>query len=274
LSIERNFFLKVIKKKQGLLSESFLIFWSFVSPFKSLFLELFNLNLLLNPMKLSILSVALIGGLLACQTPSSNESQANEPSSTTNEEAPTQVSEKVNWKSIASEEAILATALMAAPAESRDSCKVMGYNKKGELITLREGSNQFIVLADDPNKAGFSAACYHKSLEPFMARGRALKAEGKGHEEIFEIREQEVKSGKLKMGNHGATLHIYYGPEERYDPETNEVEGAQYRYVVYLPFATAESTGLPIQPVSSNHPWIMNPGTHRAHIMISPLANK
>jgi len=38
-----------------------------------------------------------------------------------------------------------------------------------------------------------------------------------------------------------------------------------------MPFATAESTGLPERPVEPHHPWIMNPGTHRAHIMISPL---
>ena len=107
-----------------------------------------------------------------------------------------------------------------------------------------------------------------------MARGRELRAEGKTGPEIFDIREEEAKSGKLDMGMPGATLHIYYGESDRYDPETNKVEDAQYRYVVYLPFATAESTGLPEQPIGSNHPWILNPGTHRAHIMISPLPNK
>lgn len=107
-----------------------------------------------------------------------------------------------------------------------------------------------------------------------MARGRELRAEGKTGPEIFDIREEEAKSGKLDMGKQGSTLHIYYGESDLYNPETNEVEGAHYRYVVYLPFATAESTGLPEKPVGSNHPWIMNPGTHRAHIMISPLPDK
>jgi hypothetical protein len=143
----------------------------------------------------------------------------------------------------------------------------------GEFVTFRDGNNEFIVLVDDPKKSGFNAACYHNSLEPFMARGRELRAEGKTGPEIFDIREEEAKSGKLDMGKPGATLHIYYGESEQYDPETNKVEGAHYRYVVYLPFATAASTGLPENPVGPNHPWIMNPGTHRAHIMISPLAD-
>ncbi len=175
-----------------------------------------------------------------------------------------------NFTPINSDEALIATALMAAPAESRENCKVIGYNMKGEFVTLKEGNNEFICLADNPKKEGFSSACYHKSLEPFMARGRELKAEGKNHQEIFDIREEEVKSGKLKMGAPGSTLHIYFGNEKEYNPETNKVKGAIYRYVVYLPWATSETTGLPEHPIAPNHPWIMNPGTHKAHIMISP----
>jgi hypothetical protein len=41
-----------------------------------------------------------------------------------------------------------------------------------------------------------------------------------------------------------------------------------------MPWATSESTGLPEIPMASNHPWIMEPGTHRAHIMISPLTEE
>ena len=172
---------------------------------------------------------------------------------------------------IDSEEALIATALMAAPEASRDSAKVIGFNMEGEFVTFREGSNEFIVLVDDAQKEGFNAACYHKDLEPFMARGRALRAEGKSRKEIFEIRGAEMANGELSIPT-GTALHIYFGPETNYDPETNKVDQARLRYVVYLPYATAASTGLPEQPVAANHPWIMDPGTHRAHIMISPLA--
>ena len=144
------------------------------------------------------------------------------------------------------------------------------------LITERDHSIIGFYLKDifGTDNSGFSAACYHRDLEPFMARGRALKAMGKSRTEIFEIREEEAKSGKLDMGKPGSTLHIYYGQDALYDPKTSEVDGAIYRYVVYLQFATSASTGLPEQPISSNHPWIMNPGTHKAHIMISPKSDK
>jgi len=175
-----------------------------------------------------------------------------------------------NFVAIDTDEALIATALMAAPEASRADSKVIGYNMAGEFVTLKEGTNEFICLADNPKKEGFNAACYHKDLEPFMARGRALRDEGKTEKEIFDMREEEVKSKKLSLPS-GLTLHIYYGKNSTYDPETSKVEDAQHRYVVYLPFATAASTGLPEAPKASNHPWIMNPGTHRAHIMITPL---
>jgi hypothetical protein len=202
--------------------------------------------------------------ILSCSSDSSNN-VTNKQSDQTPE------ADDDRFIEIDSDEALIATALMAAPAESREGCTVIGFNMAGEFVTFKEGTNDLICLADDPKQDGFNAACYHKSLEPFMARGRELKADGKSATEIFDIREEEVKSGTLTMGDPGSTLHIYYGKQTKYDPETAKVADAIYRYVVYMPFATAASTGLPERPVEPNHPWIMNPGTHRAHIMISPI---
>jgi len=223
----------------------------------------------------NLLTLTLLTAFLfACNTPSKKDPEASaspENVSEANTAKTETTTPAANLKPIDSDEALIATALLAAPAESRAGAKVIGYNMAGEFVTLKEGDNEFIILADDPKKEGFSAAAYHKDLEPFMARGRALKAEGKSAKEIFDIREEEVKAGTLPMGKMGATLHIYYGAKTVYDPATAEVDGAQYRYVVYMPFATAASTGLPERPMAANHPWIMNPGTHRAHIMISPV---
>lgn len=222
-------------------------------------------------MKRFLITIALIGALISCKNTSENQKEADDSAVAETVADSTADAVTTNYVPIDSDEALIAASLMAAPEESRAGCKVIGYNMAGEFVTLREGDNEFIVLADNSKQSGFNAACYHKSLEPFMARGRELRAEGKTGPEIFDIREEEAKSGKLDMGKPGATLHIYYGESDLYNPETNKVKGAQYRYVVYLPFATAESTGLPEKPIGSNHPWIMNPGTHRAHIMISPL---
>lgn len=220
-----------------------------------------------------LLSALIFGGLLiSCNTSDKSKSASTE--NVENEKSKEVVSKiDKQLKPIETDEDLIATALMAAPAESRATSKVIGYNMAGEFVTLKEGDSEYIVLADDPKKDGFNAACYHKDLEPFMARGRALRAEGKSADEIFAIREAEVKSGKIKI-TQGSALHIYYGPNTSYDPETSKVDGAKLRYVIYTPFATSASIGLPETPSAPNHPWIMNPGTHRAHIMISPLENK
>ncbi len=164
----------------------------------------------------------------------------------------------------------IASASLAAPKESRADVTVLGYNDKMELVTLKKGSNELICLADDPKKEGFNVACYHKDLEPFMARGRALKAEGKNGKEIFDIREEEVKSGKLAMPEQPTTLHVLFGDEGCFNAETGEAEGARLRYVVYIPWATSATTGLPERPIVPGGPWIMDPGTHKAHIMVTP----
>jgi hypothetical protein len=66
---------------------------------------------------------------------------------------------------------------------------------------------------------------------------------------------------------------VYSATAENFNSSTGEVTKGNYRYVVYIPWATAASTGLPIKPEAPGMPWIMDPGTHRAHIMIDPVKN-
>ncbi len=170
---------------------------------------------------------------------------------------------------IPDKESQIATAVLAAPDNMQKDATVLGYDQAGKLITLKKGTNDMICLADDPERNGFSVACYQKELEPFMDRGRELRAEGKSRGEIFKIRGEEITSGNLAIPQ-GATLNIFYATEEQYNKEAGKVDGGNKRYVVYLPYATAESTGLPLKPEMPGGPWLMEPGTHRAHIMITP----
>ncbi len=165
-------------------------------------------------------------------------------------------------------------ALLAAPKDMADSASVLGYNDKHELTELRTGTNDLICLADDPAVPGLNVACYQKDLDPFMARGRELRAEGKNMEEIMQIREKEVESGVLKMPKNPTTLYVYSAKPDDYNQTTGEVENGYLRSVVYIPYATAESTGLSTKPGAPGIPWLMDAGTHRAHIMINPPVQK
>lgn len=166
------------------------------------------------------------------------------------------------------------TALLAAPPDQRAATTVLGYDESGEMVLLQEGNGNLICLADDPEKEGIKVVCYSVEIEPFMARGRELLAAGKTETEKREIRKREVESGKLSMPDAPSMLYVFTGKEENYDKTTGELKDGNFRYVVYIPYATAESTGLPTKPFAPGMPWIMDPGTNRAHIMITPPREK
>src|SRR5690606_19517789 len=124
-------------------------------------------------------------------------------------------------------------------------------------------------LADEPGDERFHVACYHASLEPFMARGRALRAEGRSHEEVITTREEEARAGKLTMPEGPAALYSLTGTMDALDPATGTVMNAARLYVVYLPYATEAETGLSGIPAPGK-PWLMDPGKPWAHIMLMP----
>ena len=159
-------------------------------------------------------------------------------------------------------------AVLAAPEELRAAAQVLGYDAVGKLRVLRKGSNELICLADDPKDDAFSVACYHKSLEPFMARGRELRAKGVASDDVVHQRWQEANSGKLQMPQDPVTLYVLDG--SGYDAATGTVRDPYLRFVIYVPWATQESTGLALHPLAPGAPWLMFAGTAGAHIMINP----
>ncbi len=163
------------------------------------------------------------------------------------------------------------TAVLPAPEEDKADAMVYGYDQQGNLVVLREGTNNLVCLCDDPTKEGISVSCYSKKLEPFMARGRELTAQGKNFKEKRQIRGEEIASGKIKMPEEPSMTYIFYGTDENYDKTTGDLKDGKFRYVIYTPFATTESTGLPGKPHAPGMPWLMDPGTHRAHIMVGPF---
>ena len=163
----------------------------------------------------------------------------------------------------------LAAAPLALPAEMRAGATVMGYDAAGKLVTLRKGTNHMTCLAPNPASPRFQSACYHDALEPFMARGRELRAQGVKGDQVDTVRFAEAKAGKLKLPAGPAVLYQLFGEPGAYDPATNSVQGGSPLYVVYMPYATEASTGLQAKPAKGT-PWLMFPGTPKAHIMFTP----
>ena len=161
----------------------------------------------------------------------------------------------------------IAAAVLPAPAELRDGAAVLGYNAQGEVVTLRQGKNDLICLANNPANTRFSVACYHKDLEPYMARGRELSAQKITGDKSHEIRWKEIADGKLSMPREPRTLYVMVGTG--FDAASGKITNSYLRWVIYVPYATPESTGLSTK-ASDNAPWLMYSGKAGAHIMINP----
>lgn len=161
----------------------------------------------------------------------------------------------------------IAAAILAAPEPYRADATVHGYDASGAFTVLREGSGELVCLADAPDDERWSVSCYHRSLEPYMARGRELRAQGVEGEAINERRWQEVEAGSLDLP-YGALLYVLHG--DGWDEQAREVKNPYLRWVIYTPFATPEETGLSIRQRAPGEPWLMFPGTAGAHIMITP----
>ena len=62
------------------------------------------------------------------------------------------------------------------------------------------------------------------------------------------------------------TLYVLEG--NRFDAASLKVEDGYLRWVIYMPFATPESTGLQAKGTEGGDPWLMDAGTTSAHIML------
>ncbi len=161
----------------------------------------------------------------------------------------------------------IASAVQAAPPDRREAATVLGFDASGALVELRKGTNDLVCVADDPADAAITIVCYHADLAPFFARGRELLAQGVQGRVRDETRWKEIEAGTLKMPKETRASYVLTG--KSLDPATGEVGEPFLRWVLYTPYATAESTGLPTTP-APGAPWLMFAGTPGAHIMITP----
>lgn len=162
----------------------------------------------------------------------------------------------------------IALAVLPAPPGLREASTVLGYRPDGQLVRLRVGDNGIICLADDPREPRFHSACYHQSLEPFMARGREIRRiHGPDKRELSDsLRLADIRAGRIRMPAIAALYQIF-AADDSVDVATATIKSPSYLDVVYMPGATAKSTGLTTDALRGT-PWLMYPGKPWAHIMI------
>lgn len=162
----------------------------------------------------------------------------------------------------------IAAAVLPLPDSLRASARVLGYTGDGHFAELRAGAGPMTCLISKPGAERFQVACYHNTMEPYMARGRELRDQGVPDSTARRIRDQDVLAGRIHLPS-SAALYSLNGPAGSWDPATNALTGVSPLYVVYLPFASEASTGISATP-ARGRPWLMHPGEPGAHVMYAP----
>ncbi|HQR17301.1 MAG TPA: hypothetical protein PK948_02965 [Gemmatimonadales bacterium] len=156
----------------------------------------------------------------------------------------------------AGNEALIKSALAAAPAEIAKGAAVVAPGPDGKMVQLKAGTNGFTCLPDQPETPGKDAMC----LDP---QGMIWAQSWMAHDP----KPKNTAPGIVYMLAGGSDISAN-------DPWAKIVPGQKFiesppHYMVMWPF-DAKTTGLSTTP-SKTGSWIMFAGTPYAHLMINQV---
>ena len=157
-----------------------------------------------------------------------------------------------------SKEEQIAQAVSPLPESLRAGATVVTYDSKGEPVILREGTNS-IVCTPDQHGETFAVSCYHKAMRAQRDMSAKLRAEGKDAKAVTAAVNAARDAGKFPAPTAGMMMYNRSGKTEA---------EARVLWVMLMPNATAEATGLPTENPKNGGPWMMNAGKPGAHVMM------
>jgi len=152
----------------------------------------------------------------------------------------------------------IAQAVSPLPEMLRADATVVTYNKSGDPVVLRQGSNAIVCT---PNQGGttFAVNCYQKIMRAQNDMQAKLRAEGKDGKAIQAAIQEARASGKLPAVPVGIATYSRLGKTDA---------DSRVTWRIMMPGATAESSGLPDKKGAQGEPWLQLAGTPNAHIHI------
>jgi hypothetical protein len=158
----------------------------------------------------------------------------------------------------------IAAAVRPLSHELRDGATVFGYRHGNELEVLRWGSNGFVCDSDAPGDARYQVRCFEAALTPFMRRRDELNDAGIQGDAGLEVMAAEVEAGILDLPSGSIEMAL----KGRINEATGVPDSLSLTHYIYLPFATAESTGLSTTDGRDGKPYLMDPGHLDAHLHV------
>jgi hypothetical protein len=149
------------------------------------------------------------------------------------------------------------TPLLAAPASLREGATVVKWKADFTYDTLKKGTNRLVCYdrSGQPGQQPFSLECTSIANLDRVAQNMKFEASADKGKALFEAAE---KDGTRVKPEFGSVFYNLGGPER---------EKARPHTTIAVPFATAQSLGLPDNNKQGGV-WIMNAGTSTAHLMI------
>ena len=151
----------------------------------------------------------------------------------------------------------IARAVLAAPANQREGATVIKWKPDHTYDTLRKGTNRLVCYdrSGQPGQQPFSLECTSIANLERVAQNMKFEAMGDKRQAAFDAAEKDGSRVKPEFGS------VFYnlGGADR--------ERTRSHTTIAVPFATAQSTGLPDNNKQGGA-WIMNAGTSTAHVMI------
>ncbi len=167
---------------------------------------------------------------------------------------------------------LIAEAVRPLPEDLRANATVYRYDpESGDRIVLRQGSNQ--VECRPKDEEGFTR-CTPTANASRSDMSAKLRAQGMSDEDINATLETAEARGLVNPRIFGSMSYRLFDEPDR----------IQLLWIISVPNATPEQLGMPTGAQRDNAlagrgtPWMMNPGTPGAHLMIpingTELSNK
>ena len=149
------------------------------------------------------------------------------------------------------------TPVLAAPMNQRAGAMVIKWKPDFTYDVLRKGTNRLVCYdrSGQPGQQPFSLECTSVANLERVAQNMRFEAQGDKKQALLDAAEKDGTRVKPEFGS--VFYNLGGADRERARPHTT----------VAVPFATAQSLGLPDNNKQGGA-WIMNAGTSTAHIMI------
>jgi hypothetical protein len=158
----------------------------------------------------------------------------------------------------AQDDAAVAKAVLAAPAQLRDGATVIKWKSDFTYDTLKKGTSRLVCYdrSGFPEQQAFSIEC--TSVGNLDRVAQNLKAEALGDKAKTQaMLDAEEKDGTRIKPEFGSVWYHMMGADQ---------EHARMHMTIAVPGATTQSIGLP-DKAGQGTVWIMNAGTSTAHLM-------